>query len=368
MLAKAPFSLVLSHFAVIIILLKRGPPPITHLAAANTRPSILTHGRAHMPQTTLAGDSTIVKGKINFRMLDWPVVIGIGLMHLGCLAAPFYFTWTGLVIAVIMFYISGAFGITLGFHRLLTHRSFKTPKWFEYVVTFCGCLAWQGSPVQWVGVHRIHHKHSDEEGDPHSPKHGFSWAHALWCMHLEEDGKRGEDAAKDLLRDPVTRIMHHLFWLPTMLMIPLLYVLGELARTELGISASGLSWVIWAICIRTVVLYHVTWFVNSASHTWGYRNFNTSDNSTNNWWVGLLAFGEGWHNNHHAHQRSAAHGLRWFEFDLTYWIIRGLGVVGLAKDIVLPKELKFDAHLAETPTTIVADAVNKVIESAASRT
>ena len=101
--------------------------------------------------------------------------------------------------------------------------------------------------------------------------------------------------------------------------------------------ARGVSWLLWGICLRTVIVYHGTWFVNSASHTWGYRNYNTPDLSTNLWWVALLAFGEGWHNNHHAYQRSAAHGLRWYEIDLTYWTIRLLGCVGLAKDIVLPK-------------------------------
>ncbi len=271
------------------------------------------------------------------RALDWPVVLGITAMHIGAIGAffPSMFTWTGLVVFLVMVWVTGNLGITLCYHRLLTHRSFKTPKWFEYFLTICGCLAWQGGPVQWVGVHRIHHKHSDEHEDPHTPRHGFTWAHILWCMKKEADGQRGVDAAKDLLRDPGQRLLNRFFWVPQFVLIGLLYFGGELASNY--VSASGLSWVIWGVFLRTIVVYHGTWFVNSAAHTWGYRNYETEDGSTNLWWVALISFGEGWHNNHHAHQRSAAHGLRWYEFDLTYWQIRFLGLIGLARDIVLPK-------------------------------
>jgi fatty-acid desaturase len=290
------------------------------------------------------------KREMDWKNIDWPVVVGIVLMHLGCLLAPFYFTWTGLVGFLVLTYITAAVGITLCFHRLLTHRSFKTPKWFEYVITTCGCLAWQGGPVQWVGVHRIHHKHSDEENDPHTPKHGFTWSHMLWCMHKESEGRRGVDAAKDLLRDPGLRLLNKWFWVPQFALIIALYFIGEYVGS-LGVSASGISWVVWAVFLRTVLVYHGTWFVNSASHTWGYRNFETKDHSTNLWWVAVLAFGEGWHNNHHAHQRSAAHGLRWFEFDATYLMIRGLSLVGLAHDIVLPKDLGLSGIGKEGGTT-----------------
>ncbi|MEX2671729.1 MAG: fatty acid desaturase [Phycisphaeraceae bacterium] len=260
-------------------------------------------------------------------------------MHIAALLAfvPSYFTWTGLVLFFVFMWLTANIGITLTYHRLLTHRSFKTPKWFEYFLTLCGCLAWQGGPVQWVGVHRIHHAHSDEDLDPHTPNHGFTWAHAVWCLHKEaEDGRKGVDAAKDLLRDPGHRIMNKFFWIPNLLLIPVLYFGGEAAAAA-GISASGMSWLVWGVALRTVVVYHGTWFVNSASHTWGYRNFETKDRSTNLWWVALLSFGEGWHNNHHAYQRSAAHGLRWYELDVTYWTIRLLEKVGLARDVVLPK-------------------------------
>ena len=265
------------------------------------------------------------------------MVIFISFTHLAALAAPFYFSWSGLAWLAALAWLTGGIGITLCFHRLLTHRSFKTYKWFEYLLTTIGCLAWQGGPIQWVGTHRIHHKHSDQELDPHTPKHGFTWAHMLWCMHKQPEGRKAVDAARDLHRDPVLRLLNRYFWVPQFMLAGLLFVLGQYVAPQWWSTAPlGWSWVLWGVCLRTVVVYHGTWFVNSAAHTWGYRNYETKDLSTNLWWVALLGFGEGWHNNHHAHQRSAAHGLRWFEFDLTYWMIRLLACVGLARDIVLP--------------------------------
>jgi len=275
---------------------------------------------------------------LNWRRVDWWVVFGIGTMHLVALLAflPQFFSWSGLALLAVFAWLTGNIGITLCFHRLLTHRSFKTPKWFEYFLTICGCLAWQGAPVNWVGTHRLHHKHSDSEHDPHTPKHGFTWAHMLWCMHKDEEGMRSEDAAKDLLRDPVLRWLNRWFAVPQFILIALLLGVGW----AVGGWTLAISWVVWGVALRTVLVFHGTWFVNSAAHTWGYRNFQTKDGSTNLWWVALISFGEGWHNNHHAHQRSAAHGLRWYEFDITYWMIRALGKVGLARDIVVPSEDK----------------------------
>jgi len=267
---------------------------------------------------------------------DWTVVTAIGTCHVLTIYAftePQYFTWSGLALFAVFALLTGCIGITLCFHRLLTHRSFKTPKWFEYVLTTCGCLAWQGGPMQWVGVHRIHHAESDKELDPHSPKHGFTWAHMLWCMlknpvnHLS-----AMDATKDMAKDPFTRKMNDLFFIPQVILIGALFGLGWWAG---GVNLA-VSWILWGVAVRTVFVYHVTWFVNSASHTWGYRNYETDDHSTNLWWVGILSFGEGWHNNHHAMQSSARHGLRWYEVDLTYAIIVMLSKVGLAKDIKVP--------------------------------
>lgn len=279
------------------------------------------------------------------RALDWPVVIGIAAVHLGCLAAPFYFSWSGLVIACVFAWLTAAVGITLCYHRLLTHRSFRTPKWFEYLLTTLGCMACQGGPIQWVGTHRIHHRHSDKSTDPHSPTHGFAWAHVFWCMHKHQGGLpwTSAKAAQDLYRDRGMRLINKFYIVPQLVAVLFCFLGGEWAA-QLDWQTSGLSWFLWGVCVRTVFVYHITWFVNSAAHTWGYRNYQTTDNSTNLWWVALASFGEGWHNNHHGDQRAASHGRRWFEFDLTYWTIRLLGMLGLAHDIVKPRQRLFSPH------------------------
>jgi len=262
--------------------------------------------------------------QFHWRNIERTAFIAIAALHVACLAAPFYFTWGALAVGVFLWWVAGGLGICLCFHRLLTHRSFKTPKPFEYFLTALGCLNWQGGPIRWVGTHRLHHKESDTEFDPHSPRHGFDWSHMLWCVVQDPYGRNRNDYAPDLQRDRGMQLLEQYFWVPQVVLAFLLYAIG------------GLPWVIWGIAVRTVFTYHSTWFVNSASHTWGYRNFKTREKSRNLWWVALLAFGEGWHNNHHAFPRSAAHGLRRFELDPTYWAIKMLSWVGLAKDIHLP--------------------------------
>jgi len=250
-------------------------------------------------------------------------------MHAGCLLAPFFFTWSGLGLAVGLWWLCGGLGICLCFHRLLTHRSFRTPKIVEYILTILGTMNWQGSPICWVGTHRIHHKHSDSDEDPHSPRHGFNWAHMLWCLTRVRPGQRSPRlAALDLQRDRIMAWIDRLHFLPQFVLAGALFAIGHFAFD------AGLSWLFWGVCVRTVWVYHVTWFVNSASHTWGYQTFDTGDDSKNTWWVALLGFGEGWHNNHHAVQRSAAHGMRWWEIDTTYWVIKAMSWVGLARDVV----------------------------------
>ncbi len=291
--------------------------------------------------TSLSGTDHPYRRRLLLRNVDWPVAIGISLMHVGCIFAPFYFSWSAFFVGAFLVWLTGPIGISLCFHRLLTHRSFKTPKWFEYFLTCCGCLSCQGGPVQWIGVHRIHHKHSDDHGDPHSPKHGFTWAHVLWCMHKHQglpNSWAPADAARDLYRDKGLRLINRYYLVPQLVVIVLCFLGGTWAA-HLGLETSGLSWVLWGVCVRTSLVFHSTWFVNSASHTWGYQNYDTKEGSTNCWWVALLSMGE-WHNNHHGEQRSALYGgRRWFEFDPTWWTLHLMKRVGLASDFVRPRKL-----------------------------
>jgi fatty-acid desaturase len=262
-------------------------------------------------------------------------VITMLVLHIPALLAfvPYFFSFSGLMIFLLLYWVSGGLGITLCYHRLLTHKSFKTYTWLRRALTFCGCLSLQGSPITWVGTHRAHHMFSDKEGDPHSPKDGFSWAHMLWVLSNAPTDIDLKKYTRDLAKDPFMLWIERYWWMPQVIVVLLLLILGFV----LGGLQLAISWFVWGVALRTVVVYHVTWFVNSAAHTWGYRNYDTKDNSRNLWWVALFSFGEGWHNNHHAQDRSAAHGQRWFEVDLTYWTICILEVLGLATDVVRPK-------------------------------
>lgn len=267
---------------------------------------------------------------------DKAVVFGMISLHLLAALAfvPEFFSWSGLVIFAVLYWVSGGLGITLCYHRLLTHRAFKTHQWFRNLLTACACLAWQGSPIAWVGAHRHHHNHSDKDLDPHSPVHGFFWAHMLWVLTKVPEDFNATDRAKDLKKEKAMLWFHQYWWLPQVVLMALLFCLG----LAFGGLSLGISWVVWGMGLRTVAVFHSTWFVNSATHKWGYRNFSdTGDNSRNLGWVALLSFGEGWHNNHHSDPNSASHGMRWYEFDITYQTIKFLELIGLVWDVKVPK-------------------------------
>ena len=271
------------------------------------------------------------------RKLQWSTIFIIGLIHLLALMAfdLDYFSVSGLVVGIVMYYVAGMVGVTISYHRLLTHRSFQTYKPVEYFFTFCACQALQSGPIEWVAMHRIHHKESDEEPDPHSPLVSFLWAHAGWLFVNLPDAHTYDEYsrfAKDLHRDPWQRFFDKFFFVIYLLTAVAIYFAGE------WYGGLGMSWLVWGVFVRTVVLWHNTWAVNSVTHTFGYRNYNTDEESTNNWLVALLSFGEGWHNNHHADQRSAAHGQRWFEVDITYRLIKMMELVGLVWGVREPSQ------------------------------
>lgn len=265
----------------------------------------------------------------NGKRFDWVNVAYFGVIHLMALAAPFVFSWSALAVATFLWWVSGSVGIGFTYHRLLTHRGFKVPKALEYLGTICGLLMSEGGAITWVAMHRVHHAQSDRPGlDLHTPKDGFWWSHVGWILCKMDMGRREMEQryAPELVADPVHRVLNRLHVFPNIILGFALFALG------------GWSWLIWGMFVRLVVGLNTTWFVNSATHTWGYRTFETPEGSRNLWWVGLLAWGEGWHNNHHAFQRSARHGLEWWEFDANWVLIRSLAALGLVSDIqLLPK-------------------------------
>ncbi len=257
---------------------------------------------------------------------------GLALIHIGALAAfvPALFRLSDLAVAAIIAYLTGALGITLCYHRVLTHRSLRLRKPLEYLFAVFGTLALQGDPIRWVAIHRKHHAHADQDDDPHNIHLGFRWAHVDWLYRQNLALPSDDEVARyapDLYADPFYRALQHLGAPLQIALAVALFFLG------------GWSWVVWGVFVRLVFCYHSTWFVNSAAHMLGYRSYRTTDRSTNCWWVAALSFGEGWHNNHHAFPFSARHGLRWFEIDMTWWHVKALTFLRLADRVRLPTAL-----------------------------
>ncbi len=269
------------------------------------------------------------------------MLVWIAVVHLSALAAPFYFTWKGLGVAAFLAWLTGSVGVCMGYHRYLTHGSFCTHRPIRLLLALIGGLSGEGSALTWVANHRKHHLFSDKDGDPHSPHDGKWWSHMLWF--IPDFGRSHYDAltshyAPDLVKDPAMRVLHYMFLPSHIVLGSLLLAIGWLGWD----FDTGMSFLLWGMSVRLIYVLHVTWFVNSASHIWGYRNYETSDDSRNLWWVGLLAFGEGWHNNHHAFQRMARQGHKWWEVDVTYWAICLMEKCGLAWNVVheIPKHAK----------------------------
>lgn len=260
--------------------------------------------------------------------LSWTNLAFFGTIHALAMLAPWYFSWSALGVMIFLHWLFGSIGICLGYHRLLTHRSLSVPKWLEYAIATLGALAMQGGPIFWIAGHRLHHAHTEDvDKDPYSAKRGFWWSHMLWIFYPRPEFFEHEHYkrfASDLERDPYYRWLNRYFLLLQIPVAVLLYVLG------------GWSFVIYGVFLRAVLLWHTTWFINSATHLRGYRRFQLKDNSRNLWWAALLTYGEGWHNNHHAHPNVAKAGYQWWEVDMTWWAIKTLQTLGLAKKVVMP--------------------------------
>jgi fatty-acid desaturase len=298
------------------------------------------------PSAPPAGSRISLPAGVRPFKLNWPYIIVIGAWHAVALLAfmPGYFSWSGLIVAIVGTHLCGLLGINLCYHRLLTHRGLKCPKWLEHAMVVIAMSCLQETPARWVAIHRRHHQFADEQPDPHSPLASFFWAHIGWILvHQPELSRLGiyERYAKDILRDKFYVALERHNWLVwiNLLQMPLFFGAGFAVAWMSGsadAAKTGLSILMFGVFVRTVLVWHITWAINSVTHVWGYRNYETDEDSRNNLVVGLISNGEGWHNNHHADPRSARHGHRWWEIDNTWLTIRFLERIGLATDVVAP--------------------------------
>jgi fatty-acid desaturase len=285
---------------------------------------------------------------VDRRRIVWSYAITVVLYHLlaGLALLPWLFSWTGVVLLVLGLYVFGSLGINLCYHRLLTHRGMVCPKWLEHTFAVLAVCCMQDTPARWVAVHRRHHEQSDRQDDPHSPLVDFFWGHLGWMLVENRDLVRlgiYDRYAKDILRDPFYRRMERTALYPAILFGSwAVFFLGGFAADLIagGTTAEavrfGASLLVWGVFLRTVVVWHITWSVNSAAHLWGYRTYETGEQSRNNWFVALISNGEGWHNNHHADPRSARHGHKPAEIDVVFATVKVLELLGLARDVCRP--------------------------------
>ena len=262
----------------------------------------------------------------------WGTIVFMVTIHILSLVAiqPKFWSLPAVTSLLFFYWVTACLGVTLGYHRLLSHRSFIVPRWLERFFATCGAISCQHGPIDWVGLHRHHHSFSDTEVDHHNSKKGFWWSHMGWMFKDVEALKAVPKLSADLIKDPYYRFLNKYF---LFLQIPIglsLYAIGQ----KLGVG--GWALVLWGIPLRLVVVYHVTWLVNSATHCWGKAPFESGDSSKNNAWVAALTFGEGWHNNHHAFPNSAKQGLFKVQIDITWEHIKILAKFGFAKKVKLP--------------------------------
>ncbi|RZC83678.1 hypothetical protein C5167_046465 [Papaver somniferum] len=282
--------------------------------------------------------------------------------HVGVLFAPFYFTWDAFWVAVVLYWMTFHLGLSLGYHRYLSHKSFKVPLFLEYFLAYCGVQGGQGDPIFWASVHRHHHQYTDNHRDPHSPIEGFWFSHISWTLdhtYVKEKPNSvneiyvqcGEpNNVMDLQKHAFYRFIQRTYFYHLIGLGLFLYMIG------------GLPYILWGMCTRMAWGHHSTFIVNSVCHKWGTKTWNTKDDSRNNFIIGMLV-GEGWHNNHHAFEFSARVGLEWWQFDPQWYVVKLLEYIGLATDVKEPTEIqklkmsfKYDKHGSQSFDQVLNEA------------
>ncbi len=263
--------------------------------------------------------------------IDWFRVIPFILIHIGALAALWtHFEWYLVWVALFLFVIR-MFAITGFYHRYFAHKTFKTSRLMQFIFAFIGSTAAQRGPIWWASHHRRHHLNSDRHNDHHSPHtHHFLWSHMGWFL-AKKNFLTDRKVVRDLIKFKELVLIDRFDWLPPVLLLLSLFVIGEYSSLTSGVS--GLNMVIWGFCVSTILVYHCTFAVNSIAHLWGTQRYNTKEESKNNFFVALLTFGEGWHNNHHHYPGSIRQGFYWWEVDLTYYALRFLSFLGIVYNL-----------------------------------
>jgi len=247
-------------------------------------------------------------------------VIPFAILHSGVLAVFFYPPTLPLLALMAATYAIRMFGVTAGYHRYFSHRSYRLSRLGQFLMAFLAQTSGQKGVLWWAAQHRDHHRHSDDEQDIHSPQQrGFWWSHVGWILSNEHDGYEPKKVA-DLAKFPELKWLDRHHWVPTV---------GFAAILLTG----GVAVFVWGYVVSTVLLYHCTFAINSLAHIFGSRRFETPDHSRNNWPLALITFGEGWHNNHHFFMGSCRQGIRWWEIDVTYWVLKLLAALGIARDL-----------------------------------
>ena len=263
--------------------------------------------------------------------IDWFRVIPFILIHFGALAALWtHFEWYLVWVALILFVIR-MFAITGFYHRYFAHKTFKTSRLMQFIFALVGSTAAQRGPIWWASHHRRHHLNSDRHNDHHSPHtHHFLWSHMGWFL-AKKNFLTDRKVVRDLIKFKELVLIDRFDWLPPVLLLLSLFVIGDFLSLTSGMS--GLNMVIWGFCVSTILVYHCTFAVNSIAHLWGTQRYNTKEESKNNFFVALLTFGEGWHNNHHHYPGSIRQGFYWWEVDLTYYALRFLSFLGIVYNL-----------------------------------
>jgi stearoyl-CoA desaturase (delta-9 desaturase) len=296
------------------------------------------------PEAERLRDDVLTKTR-SARIFTWISNVPFIAMHLSCLALFFVRPdWLSLVLCGVLYFVR-MFGITAGYHRYFSHRSYKTSRLFQFVLACLGCSSMQKGPLWWAAHHRGHHRHTDTEEDPHSPVvRSFWWSHIGWILDSSHD-KTDLEAVRDLTRFPELRWLNYWQWMPGIVLAGLCWLID------------GWSGLVWGFLLSTILLFHATFAVNSICHLWGGRRYATADASRNNGLVALFTLGEGWHNNHHHYQSSAKQGFFWWEIDVSYYMIRVLGFMGVVWGIREPTRKAIKGGLETTDAKRAQEAL-----------